>query len=160
MIILDYILESLALAFLFLSFLVVVFSYSKLPTLINLNLNYNLNPNNIRHKINLFFLPLMSFILYVLIAVIQKNPQHLLGSLNRDSISNERLVRLAVRYLGIVKFLISVLFFTVIYITIYNPVNQNSVISKVFFPGILIFLLMPLFLLIYRFATEFRKLVK
>lgn len=156
----DYVMESLALAFLFMSFFVVLLSYSKLPTSIHLNLDFNGTPYKIGHKINLFFLPIMSTVLYLLIATTQKNPLLILGKIANDDKKNEHMIRWSVRILGLAKLLINGTAFIMLYFIIYSRMHDEWVFSKVFLPVVLILLLMPLLLLIYRFAAEFRKLVK
>lgn len=160
-IIFDYVLESLALAFLFMCFFIVVFSYSKLPSSINLNYHFSGSPDKVGHKINLFFLPGMAVVLNLLIASIQKNPQQIFGKfLNSDSKKSDHAVRWSLRFLIIVKFLINFSAFVILYQTIYNPIGEENKLSKIFFPVILCILLLPLVFLIYRFAIELRKLVK
>ncbi|MFN3952683.1 MAG: hypothetical protein ACK4KT_09805 [Thermaurantimonas sp.] len=156
----DYVVESIALAFLFMSFFVVLLSYSKLPTSIHLGFGFNGSPEKVGHKVNLFFLPTMSTILYLLIATIQKNPQLIFNKFVTDGIKSEHKLRWSVRFLALTKLLINGTAFIILYLTIYSRMQDEMIISKVFLPVILIILLMPLFLLIFRFASEFRKLVK
>ncbi|MFN4298430.1 MAG: hypothetical protein ACK4EX_01740 [Thermaurantimonas sp.] len=157
----EYVFESLALAFLIMSFFIVALSYSKLPASINLNFGFAGSLEKEGHKLNLFFLPSISAILYFLLSALQKNPEHLVSLLKKDEKRNsEEVLRVSIRFLILVKFIINLSGFLITYQTIYNPLQDNFILSKFMLPIVLVVLLFPLVLLIYRFASELRKMVK
>lgn len=157
----EYVFESLALAFLIMSFFIVALSYSKLPSSIHLNFGLQESLGKEGHKLNLFFLPSITAILYFLLSALQKNPDQLFAVIKKDSNKNsEDVLRLAIRFLTLIKFIINLTGFLITYQTIYTPLQGDYMLSKFTLPIVLIVLLFPLVLLIYRFASELRKMAK
>ncbi|GCD80283.1 hypothetical protein AT05_05185 [Schleiferia thermophila str. Yellowstone] len=157
LLVIDYLLESLAIVLIIISFFIVFDSYSRLPDEIYISYGLNGLPDKAGHKSNLYFLPFMALLLYALLSSLQKNPDLLLSPNTNDDHRRDISERFLIKLLTICKLIVSTGSLIIVYRSIWFPIGYDPLSPNLFSIIVFVILSVPIILLILKFAFELKR---
>jgi uncharacterized membrane protein len=129
-----WILEIVAISFVVLSFLVLVVSYEALPSTIPHHYNKKGEADGFGDKATIWLLPVLNLCLYVLLTAAGRYP-HLFNfpyKITRDNI--QRQYQNSILMLRVIKLIITINFFYLVYATVQNGLGKMQGIGSFFLP--------------------------
>ncbi len=145
-----WVLEIVAVIFIVLSFLVLVISYDALPSTIPHHYNKKGEADGFGGKAMIWLLPVLNLCLYVLLTAAGRYPHHFNFPyrITRDNI--ERQYQNSILMVRVIKLIITINFFYLVYATVQNGLGKMQGIGSFFLPVFLISIVGTMVVFIYR----------
>lgn len=150
----DYILEGLSIVLILVQWILILVSYTKLPINIPIHFNALGKADGFGSRILILSLPVLSTLLCIGLSILNLYPHHFnyLIEITPKNIYSQ--YKLATRFIRYLKLAVVVLFGTIEFCIIQNPVRSEIAFGNWFLPLFLGLLFLPIFYYLYSSAKQ------